>query len=146
MLLCAAVSSMLGIGWLSARFGALGALGTFSTVQALTLGLFPLADTLAELYVVAALFGLGYGGILPSYPIIVREHLPGAVAGAWTGVVVFFGTVGMALGSGLGGLSFDLAGSYSPAFYTGVLFNLGNLAVVIYLLRRLQMGRRLALA
>ncbi len=133
MLLCAAFSSMVGIGFLTARLGPLGSLLVFSSVQALMLGLFPLADTLTQLYAVAALFGLGYGGVLPIYPVIIREHIGPAGAGARTGLVVFFGTIGMALGSWSGGFSFDQTGSYAPAFYAGVACNVGNLAIIGYL-------------
>ena len=75
--------------------------------------------------------------MLPSYPIIIREYLSAKGAGARTGIVVFFGTVGMALGSGLGGISYDMTQSYAPAFYAGVLLNTGNLIVLAYLFRKL---------
>ncbi|MBT6276979.1 MAG: MFS transporter, partial [Chromatiales bacterium] len=138
MLVCAAISSMVGIGMLSARLGPIRSLMVFSGMQAATLGLFPLADSLVGLYVVAALFGLGYGGVLPTYPIIIREHTVQSGTGARTGLVVFFGTIGMAMGSGLGGLSFDQFGSYAPAFYTGVVFNVGNLLILGYIAYRLS--------
>ncbi len=137
MLICAAISSMFGLGQLVRWLGPIGALILLSTIQAVTLGLFPLAETLTALYVVAAAFGLGYGGVLPSYPIIIREYLSAKGAGARTGIVVFFGTVGMALGSGLGGISYDMTQSYAPAFYAGVLLNTGNLIVLAYLFRKI---------
>jgi predicted MFS family arabinose efflux permease len=42
----------------------------------------------------------------------------------------------MALGSWLGGYSYDMTGSYRPAFLTGVAFNLGNLALIASLIVR----------
>jgi MFS family permease len=135
MLICAAFSSMVVLGQLVRKFGALRSLMVFSATQAVTLGLFPLADSLTGLYVVAALFGFGYGGVLPSYPIIVRENIGAQGAGARTGLVVFFGTIGMALGSGLGGLSYDLSQSYTPAFYAGVMLNAANIGVLALLWR-----------
>jgi predicted MFS family arabinose efflux permease len=42
----------------------------------------------------------------------------------------------MALGGWLGGQIFDLTGSYHSAFLVGVVFNLGNLALVGALLRQ----------
>lgn len=146
MLLCAAASSMLVLGRVVARVGPLAALLVFSSVQALTLSLFPSAHSLFELYVVAICFGLGYGGVLPCYPLIVRQFLSPHTAGAKTAIVIGVSTVGMALGSGFGGLSFDLAGSYAPAFYAGSLFNLGNLGIIFYLRRRVTVVRRLAVA
>ncbi|MFT5176361.1 MAG: MFS family permease [Gammaproteobacteria bacterium] len=138
MLLCAALSSMLGLGMLVKRLGSIRALMIFSCVQGLTLALFPSAETLTSLYIVAALFGLGYGGVLPSYPIIIRDHLGAGGAGAKTGLVVFFGTIGMALGSGLGGLAFDMTGSYAPAFYVGSVMNGLNLVVLAYLYHKVR--------
>ena len=44
----------------------------------------------------------------------------------------------MALGSWLGGQSFDLTGSYPPAFKVGVAFNLVNIAIVVFLILRTQ--------
>ena len=138
MLICAAVSAMFGLGPLAKRYGPIGGLLIFSAVQAVALALLPLADSLVSLHLAAAAFGFGYGGILPSYPMIIREHTRARGAGARTGLVVFFGTVGMALGSGLGGLSFDGFNSYAPAFYAGAAMNLGNLAVLLHLRRRLR--------
>lgn len=140
MLLCAAFSSMFGLGALTHRFGPLKALLLFSCTQAAMLGFFPLVSSLTALYITAALFGLGYGGILPSYPIIIRAYTPAQGSGARTGLVVFFGTIGMAIGSGLGGVSIDLTGSYTPAFLTGVVFNLVNIAIIGWLILRLGRG------
>ena len=138
MLICAALSAMFGLGYLSSRFGPVVSLMLFSGMQALTLGFFPIVESLPVLYCVAALFGLGYGGVLPSYPIIIREHIGANGTGARTGLVVFFGTIGMAFGSGLGGYSFDATGSYAPAFYTGVVFNFANLVILAYIVMALR--------
>ncbi|MEM7251412.1 MAG: MFS transporter [Pseudomonadota bacterium] len=144
-LLTAALSSMVGLGALTSRFGGLGALLTFSTVQTFALGLLLVFDDLAALYVVAIIFGLGYGGILPSYPVIVREYLPGQTAGSRTAIVVFFGSLGMAIGSWLGGLAHDLTGAYGPAFAVGIGFNCFNLLVITAVFRRAR-GTNLQLA
>lgn len=135
MLICAAMSSLFLVGTLSVRLSPLGGLLVFSTTQAVTLGMFPLVDGLTGLYIVAMAFGFGYGGVLPSYPIIIREYVRSGSAGTRTGLVVFFGTIGMAIGSSLGGVSFDLTGSYAPAFYAGVACNAANLVIIGYLLR-----------
>jgi MFS family permease len=100
------------------------------------LAAFAFVDTLPTLYLAAALFGLGYGGILPCYPVIVRELLPAAEAGRRTGLVLLCAGGGMALGSWLGGALFDLTGTYRTAFLIGVAFNLGNLALIGGLIAR----------
>ena len=130
MLTSAALSSFFGVGFLGSRFGGLRALFVFSSVQALFLASFAFVESLPVLYVAAALFGMGYGGILPCYPVIVREYLPAREVGRRIGVVVLFAGTGMALGSWLGGFVFDRTGSHDIAFLIGAAFNLGNLAII----------------
>jgi hypothetical protein len=52
-----------------------------STLQAVALVFYLVADTLTSLYLASALFGLFQGGIVPSYAIIVREYFPAARGG-----------------------------------------------------------------
>ena len=119
------------------RFGALAALLVFSGIQAVALVLYALVGSLPALYSVSVLFGVGYGGIAMCYPVIVREHLPAAESGRRLGLVLLFGAIGMALGGGIGGYLFDVTGSYTPAFLTGVAFNALNLIIVFSLVYRL---------
>jgi MFS family permease len=93
-------------------------------------------DGLISLYVISALFGLFQGGIVPSYAIIVREYFPPAEAGARVGTVIMATLFGMALGGWMSGAVFDATGSYRAAFINGILWNLLNLSVVSWLLRR----------
>jgi MFS family permease len=136
VLLAGAVVSRLAFGAVADRIGGLWTLLIGSTGQVLMLTGFTLVESLVGLYLVAALFGLVYGGIVPCYAIIVRELFPLGQVGRRIGVVFLFGTVGMALGGWLGGQIFDLTGSYHSAFLVGIAFNLGNLAAVGTLLLR----------
>ncbi|HEX5477801.1 MAG TPA: MFS transporter, partial [Burkholderiales bacterium] len=99
---------------------------------------------LAPLYLVSALFGLFQGGLIPSYAIIVREHFSPAQAGARLGVVLMATLFGMALGGWMSGAIFDLTGSYRAAFLNGIGWNLLNMSIAFWLLRRSQAGGRLA--
>jgi MFS family permease len=136
MLACSALASFFGVGYLGSRFGGLRAIFVFSSGQALLLAALAFVESLPGLYVAAALFGLGYGGILPCYPVIVRELLPAIEAGRRTGIVLLFAGAGMALGSWLGGAVFDATGTYRTAFLIGVAFNAGNLAIIASLIAR----------
>jgi MFS family permease len=138
MLASSAVSSFFGVGFLGGRFGGLRALFVFSSAQALFLTVLAFVDSLTAVYITAVLFGLGYGGILPCYPIIVREYLPASEAGRRTGLIILFAGGGMALGAWLGGTIFDQTGSYKLAFLIGAAFNLGNLAIIGSLILRTQ--------
>jgi MFS family permease len=136
VLLACAFVSRLGYGMIADRLGGLRTLLIGSAGQATMLVVFSLVDSVAGLFVAAALFGLVHGGIVPSYALIVRELFPASQAGRRIGMVILFGTIGMALGGWLGGQIFDLFGSYQSAFMVGVAFNLGNLALVGTMLRR----------
>ena len=56
------------------------------------------------------------------------------------GVILLFGTLGMALGGWLAGHIFDATGSYAPAFLVGAAFNVTNVIVVLGLIRRTRAG------
>ena len=124
------------------RFGGLVALLVFSGLQTAALLFYAAADGLLALYAVSVLFGIGYGGVNICYPVLVREHLPRAEAGRRLGVILLFGTLGMALGGWLAGHIFDTTGSYTPAFLAGAAFNVTNLIIVAGLIIRTRAGGR----
>ena len=104
--------------------------------------LYLLFDGLTPLYVISALFGLFQGGIVPMYAIIVREYFPPRQAGTLVGLVIMSTILGMALGGWMSGAIFDLTGSYWQAFANGFLWNLLNIAIVLFLLLRRGRVRR----
>jgi MFS family permease len=128
------VVSRLASGWIADRIGGVRTLLLGSALQCLTLALYLPFDGLAALYVVAALFGLSQGGIVPSYAIIVRESFAPREAGARIGAVVMATIVGMALGGWMSGAIFDMTGSYHAAFLNGIIWNLLNLGIALWLL------------
>ena len=130
------IVSRLASGIVSDRIGGLRTLLLGSSLQMLALVLFLPFDALGSLYVVSALFGLFQGGIVPSYAIIVRELYPAGEAGARVGAVLTSTMLGMALGGWLSGAIFDATGSYDAAFVNGIAWNLLNVAIVVWLLRR----------
>ncbi len=135
MLACGIVSRV-GSGFLADRFGGLATLliGSFAQMTALTLYL--MMDGLTSLYVIAMLFGLFQGGLVPSYAIIVRENFPASEAGTRVGLILMMTLLGMALGGWLSGAIFDLTGSYTAAFANGVAWNVLNFLIAVFLLFR----------
>lgn len=140
------IVSRLASGWICDRIGGLRTLLLGSTLQGIALILFLPFDGLLSLYVVSAMFGLFQGGIVPSYAIIVREYFSPREAGARVGIVLMATLFGMALGGWMSGLIFDLTGSYRAAFLNGIGWNVLNVAIVVWLLRRAAGGGRLATA
>ncbi len=85
LMLACGIVSRLAFGLVSDRIGGLRTLLLGSGLQGVALLLFVPFDGLVSLYVIAALFGLFQGGIVPSYAIIVREHFAPTEAGARVG-------------------------------------------------------------
>jgi MFS family permease len=141
LMLACGIASRLISGVICDRIGGLRTLLLGSVLQGLALLLFIPFDGLVSLYIISALFGLFQGGIVPSYAIIVREHFPPAEAGARVGTVLMCTLLGMALGGWMSGKVFDLTGSYQAAFVNGVVWNLLNLGVVVFLLHRVRRVR-----
>ena len=136
LMLGCGIVSRLTFGFISDRIGGLRTLLVGSGLQGLSLLLFLPFDGLASLYIISALFGLFQGGIVPSYAIIVREFFSPKEAGARVGAVITATLFGMALGGWMSGAIFDLTGSYKAAFVNGILFNLVNVSIAGFLLRR----------
>jgi MFS family permease len=135
MLACGIVSRV-SFGFICDRIRGLRTLLLGSMLQGIALLLFLPFNGLVSLYVISALFGLFQGGIVPSYAIIVREFFPPREAGARVGAVITATLFGMALGGWMSGVIFDLTGSYQAAFVNGILFNLANVSIALFLLRR----------
>ncbi|MFQ5846616.1 MAG: MFS transporter [Candidatus Methylomirabilales bacterium] len=126
----------IGMGMLADRIGGRRALLLCSGIQtSMVLG-FLLSHTTASFYIVAALFGIGYGGIIPQYPILCRELYGTKALGRIFGTVTLFGTSGMATGGYLGGLLFDLSGGYTLPLLIAFLFGGINFAIALSLVLR----------
>jgi MFS family permease len=146
LLACAFISRQFW-GMLADRVGGLRAVMAGSACQAVAIGAFLLTQNEVGLFAVAAAFGLGFSGIIPSYVVAIRELFPSAEASWRVPTFFFLAMSGMAFGSWLAGALYDRFGFYAPAFGAGVFFNLANLCVIGFLVTR-QGGRarRMALA
>ncbi len=136
IMLAAGVISRIGSGFLADKIGGIRTLLIGSVLQGAALLAYIPFDGLASLYIVSLIFGLSQGGIVPAYAIIVREYLPAAEAGRRIGLVITATIIGMAVGGLAGGWIYDLTGSYAAAFINGIVWNLINVGVMIYILTR----------
>jgi len=136
LMLGTGVVSRMASGWICDRIGGVRTLLLGSALQALTLVFYLPWNGLTSLYVVSALFGLSQGGIVPAYAIIVREYFAPQEAGARVGVILMATIFGMAAGGWMSGAIFDLTSSYRAAFVNGILWNLLNLSIALWLLRQ----------
>ena len=142
LMMACGLFSRIASGMVADRIGGLATLFLGSFLQAVALFLYLLFDGLASLYLISGLFGLFQGGIVPMYAILVRDYFPPREAGTRLGIVLMATLFGMALGGWMSGLIFDLTGSYRAAFMNGLVWNMVNLLIVLWLLMR--PGARLA--
>ncbi len=136
LMLAGGVISRLVFGFLADKLGGMRTLIIGSVLQGLALFFYLPFDGLISLYVVSLLFGLSQGGIVPSYAIVVRESMPSEEAGSKIGFIIMATIVGMAFGGWLSGWIFDVTGSYQLAFLNGIIWNLFNLMIILFILFR----------
>ncbi len=134
------IVSRVGSGFIADRLGGLVTLLIGSAAQMTALSLYLFFTSLPSLYMIAILFGLFQGGLVPSYAIIIRENFPAHQAGARVGLVMMMTLLGMALGGWMSGMIFDATGSYRAAFTNGVVWNGGNLMIALFLLTRARIN------
>lgn len=136
VILTVSLLSLLTLGHIADRIGGLRTLVIASSVQAAALVLYANFESLPMLYASSVIFGLGFGGLVPSYAIVIRELFPASQVGWRIASTFLGGTLGMALGGWLAGRIFDMSGHYHMAFYLGFAFNLANIALGAFLLWR----------
>jgi MFS family permease len=130
VLFVTAFFSRIAFGMLADRIGGTRTMMIGSSCQAAMLLTFAVVESHTGLYIAAFLFGLGFSGIMPCYPLIIRTLFPIGELGWRIGWQYLFAAIGMALGGWLGGVVFDMTGGYAYAFLIGVGFNLMNLGLI----------------
>jgi MFS family permease len=133
LLFTAAFFSRIAFGAIADRIGPTRTLMFGSACQAAVLALFAMVDSLHGLYLAALLFGLGFAGIMPCYPLVIRLLFPVSEAGWRIAAQYMFAAAGMAFGGWVAGFIFDQTGAYKYAFLAGAGFTCLNLALVTLL-------------
>ena len=138
VLMAVSMIGRVGLARLADTIGGVRSLLLASGIQTVTIYWFSQMGGMGGLVTVAVIFAIGYGGVSPSYAIIVREKIPLSHAGRATGTVFFFGNLGMALGGYLGGVIYVASEGYSAAFAMGALSGVVNLIIIGSLFLRLR--------
>ncbi len=123
-------------GAVSDRIGGLATVLIGSAWQAVAMTAFLLTQNEAGLFMVSAVFGLGFSGIIPAYVLAVRELFPASEASWRIPTMLLFSGTGMSAGGWIAGLLYDHLGYYAPAFAFGVGTNVVNLMMIIVLVGR----------
>jgi MFS family permease len=123
-------------GAVADRIGGLRTVLAGSICQIVAMTGFLLTQDEAALFAVAAIFGLGFSGIVPAYVVAVRQLFPAAEASWRVPTVLLFSGSGMAAGGWIAGAIYDYVGFYAAAFAAGILLNLGNAVIIGVLVLR----------
>jgi MFS family permease len=143
MLAAAFISRQLW-GLMADRIGGLRTVLFGAIAQAICISGFLLTQDEAGLFFVAAAFGLGFSGIIPSYSVAVRDLFSASQASWRIPLTLSTAQAGMAFGNWFAGRLYDHHGYYAPAFTSGIGFNLLNILIIGSLVVLLMGARRKA--
>jgi MFS family permease len=127
----AGLGGRIGLGIAADRLGAKPVLVAGLLVQALAVGAYIFVSELTEFYVLAVIFGLAYGGVMPIYAVLVRDFFGPRIMATLFGAVSMFASVGMALGPWAGGFVFDSYGSYAGLYLGSFAIGLAAVAIAL---------------
>ena len=123
-------------GWVSDRIGGLLTALLSSTLQCAAMAGFLFAQGEFSVFTVSTAFGIGFSALIPAYILTIRELYPVSEAHWRVPTLMLLSGTGMATGGWLAGYLYDLHGYYTPAFITGVAFNIANMALLSMLVVR----------
>ncbi len=127
----AGMGGRIGFGLLGDRFGAKRVLAAGLLAQSLGALAFLFARDLYQFYVVAAVFGFIYAGVMPLYAVLIRENFPMRMMGTIMGGTGMAGSLGMATGPVLGGWIFDTTGGYGALYVASFGPGLGAFGIAM---------------
>lgn len=117
-------------GVIADRIGPLKAYGIASATQTACVLTFPTLGDSLSFMAMSPIFGVGFAGNMTCLSLCVRHAVPASRFGGAIGAVMMIAWVGMATGGYVGGVSFDLLRSYTPAFVLAGISGALNLVVI----------------
>jgi len=98
-------------------------------VQAMAIPAYLAVRDIRDFYVLAVVFGMAYGGVMPLYAVLAREYFGQAVMGTVLGAATMLSAIGMAIGPVGGGWVYDSFGSYGWMYVGSGLLAFGAVAI-----------------
>ena len=144
LMICGAFGRIFG-GMLGDYIGALPGYFLMSLGQTIFVVWFPHLVSPLGIYVVAALFGFTYSGVMSSILVCTRMMVPAKFGARAMSLTSFFGWIGMGLGGFLGGYLFDIYGDYTWAFTIAGISGFINLIVLSFFFLQIRRKSNLAL-
>ena len=119
------------LGVLADRHGAKAILIIGLTVQAFAIAAYTYVSGLSEFYMLAVVFGMAYGGVMPLYSVLARSYFSQNIMGTVLGAATMLSCLGMSLGPLAGGWVFDRFGTYAWLFMGSAAVALGAVAIAL---------------
>jgi MFS family permease len=120
---------LLGIG--ADRYGVKRVLVVGLLVQSLAIAAYVITDELSEFYIVATIFGIAYGGVMPLYAVLAREYFGQSIMGTVFGAITMLSSMGMAFGPLAGGWIFDAFHAYRWLYLGSAAVAFGAFAIAL---------------
>ena len=130
-------------GILGDRIGALPGYILMSLGQTIFVIWFPGLISPMIIYLMAALFGFTYSGVMSSILVCTRMMVPANYGARAMSLTSFFGWIGMGLGGFLGGYFFDIYGNYNWAFTFAGLSGVINLIILSFFFLYIRRAEKL---
>ncbi len=144
LMICGAFGRIFG-GMLGDYIGALPGYFLMSLGQTIFVVWFPHLVSPLGIYIVAALFGFTYSGVMSSILVCTRMMVSAKFGARAMSLTSFFGWIGMGLGGFLGGYLFDIYGDYTWAFTIAGISGFINLIVLSFFFLQIRRKSNLAL-
>ncbi|MDB5539305.1 MAG: rane protein [Devosia sp.] len=118
-------------GVLADRFGVRRVIVGGLVLQAVGIYVYIYVTQLTEFYMLAAVLGLAYGGVMPLYSVLARDYFSPRVMGTVLGGMVMTSSIGMAFGPVGGGWLYDTFGTYHWLYIASAAIGLAAAALAL---------------
>ncbi len=98
-------------------------------LQALAIPAYLAVRDIRDFYLLASVFGMAYGGVMPLYAVLAREYFSQSIMGTVLGAATMLSSLGMALGPLGGGWIFDTFGNYVWLYIGSAALAAGAVAI-----------------
>src|SRR5690606_25197827 len=142
VMMLAAIAGRVAFGRLADAVGAVQAYLAASAWQTALVFFFTRIDDLSLFYIFAPVYGFGYAGVMTGVLTTIRSLVPAARRASASGIILAFAWAGHGLGGYVGGVFFDMTGTYDLTFAVAVAAGVANLIVVGLLFVLVARGER----
>ncbi|MEO5808315.1 MFS transporter [Devosia sp.] len=118
-------------GLMADRFGVKRVIVGGLVLQAAGIYTYIYVSQLTHFYLLAAVLGMAYGGVMPLYAVLARDYFPASVMGTVLGGITMTSSIGMAIGPLGGGWIFDTFGDYHWLYVASAAIGLAAAGVAL---------------